>query len=327
MKKLLALLLALSMVLTFAACRESEDTTPDAGASTPSSGSTSSTGSTESTGSSEGTSLPPETTAPPASEAPATQPPATTPPATAGHTHNYTSNVTTATTCTANGVKTFSCSCGDSYTEAITATGHTWGNWQTEAYALVGKAGTEKRTCSACSISETKERTANAISNSFYDGGLIRILNHSYGTIDTTSLLEYASREFHEYADKPVAAATIYAALARRFDISNYFETPLSTPMQNRFGYDAANDTYTLHDYGDTATLVLLGYVHQGGNRYDTYYAFTPDGIDVTLNFKVALEYNKLGGNPNRYLSIERASELPADMISCADGEQSEYIG
>ena len=32
--------------------------------------------------------------------------------------------VTTNPTCTAEGVKTFTCTCGDSYTEAVAATGH-----------------------------------------------------------------------------------------------------------------------------------------------------------------------------------------------------------
>lgn len=42
------------------------------------------------------------------------------------HTHSYTSEVTTAATCTTAGVKTYTCSCGDTYTEAIPATGHTF---------------------------------------------------------------------------------------------------------------------------------------------------------------------------------------------------------
>ena len=40
------------------------------------------------------------------------------------HTHSYTSKVTKQPTCTTTGVKTFTCSCGDSYTEKIPATGH-----------------------------------------------------------------------------------------------------------------------------------------------------------------------------------------------------------
>lgn len=40
------------------------------------------------------------------------------------HKHTYTSSVKKAATCTADGMKTFTCSCGDSYTETIKATGH-----------------------------------------------------------------------------------------------------------------------------------------------------------------------------------------------------------
>ncbi|MBQ6890617.1 MAG: hypothetical protein IJN53_06365, partial [Oscillospiraceae bacterium] len=42
------------------------------------------------------------------------------------HTHSYTSEVTTAATCDSSGVKTFTCSCGASYTEAIPALGHSY---------------------------------------------------------------------------------------------------------------------------------------------------------------------------------------------------------
>ncbi len=41
------------------------------------------------------------------------------------HKHSYTGAVTTPATCTQKGVKTFTCSCGDSYTEELPATGHT----------------------------------------------------------------------------------------------------------------------------------------------------------------------------------------------------------
>jgi lysophospholipase L1-like esterase len=42
------------------------------------------------------------------------------------HTHNYTSEVTTPATCTTNGVKTFTCSCGESYTESIPMISHNY---------------------------------------------------------------------------------------------------------------------------------------------------------------------------------------------------------
>ncbi len=42
------------------------------------------------------------------------------------HTHSYTSEITTAATCTTAGVRTYTCSCDSTYTETIPATGHTY---------------------------------------------------------------------------------------------------------------------------------------------------------------------------------------------------------
>lgn len=43
-----------------------------------------------------------------------------------GHTHNYTVTITREPSCTLKGVKTYTCECGDSYTESIAALGHDW---------------------------------------------------------------------------------------------------------------------------------------------------------------------------------------------------------
>ena len=42
------------------------------------------------------------------------------------HIHSYTSEVTTPATCLTDGLMTYTCACGDSYTEAIPATGHSY---------------------------------------------------------------------------------------------------------------------------------------------------------------------------------------------------------
>lgn len=42
------------------------------------------------------------------------------------HTHNYTSNISKNATCSETGVKVYTCSCGDSYTEEIPKTDHQW---------------------------------------------------------------------------------------------------------------------------------------------------------------------------------------------------------
>lgn len=54
------------------------------------------------------------------------------------HKHSYSASVTAQPTCTSNGTKTYTCSCGDSYTKSIPAYGHAWthhdatGHWGKE---------------------------------------------------------------------------------------------------------------------------------------------------------------------------------------------------
>lgn len=72
------------------------------------------------------------------------------------HTHNYTSKVTTEATCEKNGVKTFTCSCNDSYTENIPSTGHAWSKWTVTKEATETSTGTKERSCSTCKETETK---------------------------------------------------------------------------------------------------------------------------------------------------------------------------
>ena len=64
------------------------------------------------------------------------------------HTHSYTSRVTKEATCTVSGVRTYSCSCGDNYTETIPATGHKY-TLKTVA-PTENEQGYDKHTCSVC---------------------------------------------------------------------------------------------------------------------------------------------------------------------------------
>jgi len=230
--------------------------------------------------------------------------------------------VTAPATCTEDGVKTFTCSCGDAYTEPVATTGHVWGEWEVTTKALVGKSGTEKRSCTVCSLSEEKESTANAISNSFYDSGQQYIVAAHYGKIDRSTVLSYFSHNFSEFWNKPVASATVISILSERFNVTEQLKADIiqfgkEMPFH---GYDEAADTFTFKDNGDVGQFVLLGYVHNGGNRYTTYYNFTPNGIDATVPFEIELEYNLLNGKPNKYLSAQRAKQLPAGMIKCTEG-------
>ena len=69
------------------------------------------------------------------------------------HSHSYTSSVTKAATCTTAGVRTYKCSCGDSYTESIASLGHNYKTTTTAATCT--SAGKTVKTCQRCGDTTT----------------------------------------------------------------------------------------------------------------------------------------------------------------------------
>ena len=84
-------------------------------------------------------------------------------PATQAHTHSYTATVTKQPTCTAEGVKTFRCSCGDSYTETIPAAGHIFGAYVYNNDATEAADGTETAACTICGAKDTRTAAGTKI--------------------------------------------------------------------------------------------------------------------------------------------------------------------
>lgn len=73
-----------------------------------------------------------------------------TPDAGSDHTHQYTEEITKAPTCAEEGVKTFTCSCDDSYTEVIEKLPHTEEVLPAVAPTCTDKGLTEGKKCSVC---------------------------------------------------------------------------------------------------------------------------------------------------------------------------------
>ena len=72
--------------------------------------------------------------------------------------HVYTEAVTKTPTCTEVGLKTFTCSCGDTYTEEISATGHNYSSVVTAPTCTAD--GYTTHTCTACGDSYTDNKTS-----------------------------------------------------------------------------------------------------------------------------------------------------------------------
>ena len=74
------------------------------------------------------------------------------------HVHNFSEwQVTTAATCTKDGVESRGCVCGAIETRVIPATGHQFGEWKTVREPTDYLAGKEERVCAVCGEKETRK--------------------------------------------------------------------------------------------------------------------------------------------------------------------------
>ena len=78
------------------------------------------------------------------------------------HTHNYTEEIITDAACEADGLKTFTCECGDTYTEAIVASGHNYENYVYNDDATYLADGTETATC-VCGLTDTRTKEGSKL--------------------------------------------------------------------------------------------------------------------------------------------------------------------
>ncbi|MCD8332505.1 MAG: leucine-rich repeat protein [Oscillospiraceae bacterium] len=131
------------------------------------------------------------------------------------HTHSYTSAVTTASTCTTDGVTTYTCSCGDSYTETIPATGHTPG--ETVQENMVEATATENGSydnvvyCTVCGAEISRE-TVTIPATGTGDSGTGDTGTGDTGTGDTdtgdTGTGDSGTVHAHSYTSAVTKAAT-----------------------------------------------------------------------------------------------------------------------
>ena len=66
------------------------------------------------------------------------------------HTHSYTAKVTKEATCTTEGERIYTCTCGDRYTETIPATGHSESAWIIDKAATAIENGSKHTECTTC---------------------------------------------------------------------------------------------------------------------------------------------------------------------------------
>ena len=104
-------------------------------------------------------------------EAPTTtpEPTATPEPTEEPHQHSYVETITTEATCETDGEATYTCECGDSYTEPITAVGHVFETYTSNNDATYTADGTETAKCNNCDVTDTRTAEGSMLTYTYTD--------------------------------------------------------------------------------------------------------------------------------------------------------------
>ena len=148
------------------------------------------------------------------------------------HAHNYTSEITTAATCTEVGVRTYTCAgCGDSYTETIPAAGHNYTCTETDDSYIY--------TCETCgdSYTEAKVTTSYTSVSSISSGNNYVITVYSYGTYYAVT---------HNGTTLGVQEVTV----SNGEITSEVTESMLWSDIGNKLGFTDNGTTYYMGKYG-----------------------------------------------------------------------------
>ena len=176
------------------------------------------------------------------------------------HAHAYTATVTTAATCTTPGVRTYACACGESYTEAIPATGH--------SYVRTEENGNYVYTCSACGDSYTepvKTSTYDSVSRLTSGGRYV--------------LTVYASGGYYAMTHNGTTIGAQAVTIENGRITSDVTESMLWDYSNGCFSFQSGTTTYYLYKSGNSSlristsgTSVSYWYNRLGfGNAYLRY--------------------------------------------------------
>lgn len=176
------------------------------------------------------------------------------------HAHAYTATVTTAATCTTPGVRTYACACGESYTEEIPATGH--------SYVRTEENGNYVYTCSACgdSYSEpVKTATYDSVSRLTSGGRYV--------------LTVYANGGYYAMTHDGTTIGAQAVTIENGRITSDVTESMLWDYSNGCFSFQSGTTTYYLYKSGNSSlristsgTSVSYWYNRLGfGNAYLRY--------------------------------------------------------
>jgi len=328
-KKILSIMLVIALVCTFlSACTgnpttnepESSETTTEYETNTDVSENTETSTDESETVTENDTDIPTEEPTEEPTETPTEEP--------EPHVHSYTESVTAAT-CTTDGVKTFTCDCGDSYTEGIKATGHAYGEYKYNDDATYSKDGTKTSTCANCGDKKTvtaegtkKSYTFNEMATTMWattnvnvrdlpstDGKKLGALSKNEkvivsGKCNETGWYRISSDDF------PVAYVSGKYLTTEEPVVVNIPERYKGIEDMGVEFYIINDILVTRDDYDDKEyedailerdkAVAAAGYYEPVyWEKYDAYFMLIEDGADATKNMQELCKYIiSIGGTP-----------------------------
>lgn len=85
------------------------------------------------------------------------------------HEHEYAEEIIVAATCTESGTVSYTCECGDTYSEEIEPTGHDWGEYASNGDATYFADGTKTAACASCGETDTVPDDGSKLAYTYTD--------------------------------------------------------------------------------------------------------------------------------------------------------------
>ncbi len=213
------------------------------------------------------------------------------------HVHSYTEAVTKTAGCTETGIKTFTCSCGDAYTEDIPATGHTPVTDAAVAPTCTAGGKTEGSHCKSCGTVLTAQSPVAATGHvsSSLDQSTVKEANCTEkgytgdykcdvcGTVTAAGSETSVNEHKHVIVNVTVPASCTedgYTVDRCKFDSCDYFDTQsIRSTGETATGHQHANETvvpptcttqgYTVKTCTRCGDEIKYDYVTEKGHKYD----------------------------------------------------------
>ena len=200
------------------------------------------------------------------------------------HEHNYTKTVLSNATCTTAGTVKYTCSCGDSYTETILATGHKSSGWIVDKAASIGVKGSKHKECTVCKkvletaeipalsrISISKASVTLSTSTYAYDGkakkpGVTVKLNGKTLKNGTDYTVSYSNNTKVGTATVKITGKGNYTgSVSKTFKIKNNFKKATVLGISNK--------SYTGKNITQSITVKYNGKTLKNGTDYTVSYS------------------------------------------------------